>query len=329
MKDIILAVILFSGVTQLLSAQTAVDEEAGSELDRLLEQALNLAADGDWNGALSALDQAELIDPDDVRIQSYRTSINDLKALDEGRELPVENESPDKDRDDQDTPKFVIERDEQGIRRDPGQFRDQFRGDLNLSLFVNDPVISRIRNTWSSFDVFIGSALGVDLRYWLPVLGRSPGFNFRSSGYSWMPSEPTLLFNTLDLGINLRGFLAESQSSRLEIGLDFGASLHSSKNLETHTVGNNFGLYLGLWIADPLLYHLFEVSGLENLVFSAGIRVHSTVGVQLIESVHYKVDIAWRFKNIHTGARLDWWGFNEANEQRTLLAFILFFGVHL
>ncbi len=328
MKDIILVVILLSGMTPLLIAQTAVDEEVDSELDRLLEQSLNLAAEGDWNGALSALDQAELIAPDDSRIQSYRTSINELKALDEGRKLPVENKSPDSDPDVQDTPRFVIERDEQGIRRDPGQFRDQFRGDIDLSLFVNDPVISRIQNTWSSLDVFIGSALGVDLRYWLPFLGRSPGFNFRSSGYSWTPSEPTRLFNTLDLGINLRGFLAESQLSRLEIGLDFGASLHTNKDFESQTVGNNFGLYLGLWIADPLLYHLFEVSGLENLVFSAGIRIHSTIGVQLIESFHYRVDIAWRFKNTHAGARLDWWGFDEADGQRNLLAFILFFGVH-
>ena len=298
------------------------------DLEHLLALSLKLATEGKWDEALASLDRAELIAPEDPRVSSYRASIIELKAL-ESVQSGEKDELPSEEGSDEETPKFVIERDENDVRHDPGQFRDQFRGDLNFRIFVHNPLDNRLVNTWSSLEAFAYSSLAADLRYWLPFLGRSLGVNFRSSGYSWSPGEPEILFNTLDLGINLRGFLAESPASRLEIGLDFGASLQSKKTLVNQTVSRNAALFLGLWLSDPILYHIFKVENLENLVFGGGIRTYSTiVGDEFIETVTYGIDGAWRFKNAQAGMRLEWWNFKESEVQRSILSFTLFFGIH-
>ncbi len=320
-------------------AQESIENTENPELDRLLVLSLNLSAKGEWEKALQALDDAKTIDSAEPRIETYRASIIDLMALDKaqnawnkGQPSMIENETQNSKDEiiDDNTPKFVIEREESIRQDDISQYRDQFRGELSFNLASYDSTADKLVSTWSSLESFVYSSLGVKVRYWFPFLGRSFGVNFRSSGYSWSPSdlsEPTILFNSLDLGINLRGFLIEEEQSHLELGLDFGGSLHSLKTLSTQQVGYSGMLYLGLWVSDPVFYHLLKVKSLENLVFGGGIRVYSSIGEELLETVYYRVDGTWRFEFFHIGMRFEWWGFTDSGRHYNPLSLTLYSGI--
>ncbi len=308
---------------------------ANPEVDALLESALTSAEIGEWDKALNALGDAEKMDPLDPRISSYKISILELQALDEAQQSwtagtavdvkPAETDTEQGTSPDDETPKFVIDRGENDKRNPPSAFRDVLRIDLGIKTFAVNPLSSETVNTWSSSKEFFYSSLRVDFRYWMPFLGRSLGFNFRSNGYSWAPGEPDILFNALDLGINIRGFLLENEVSRLELGIDFGGSMLTAddKNLG---VNYSWALYLGLWGADPLFYHLFKVDSLEPLVFGGGIRIYSSNDLDILETVNYRLDAAWYFNRGFSGIRFEWWDFSIETGSVNMMSFSLFGG---
>ena len=329
-------VLIFSFFSFSLYSQSE-SSDTNTKLEALLDSALCAADQGNWELALSMLDDAEKLAPDDPRISSYRTSIQELSALDEAQQswsegIPAEVESPDSnvspeeggDGDDE-TPKFVIDRGEDDRKDPPSNYRDVLRLDLGIKTFAVNPFTSETLNTWSSSNEFFYSSLRADFRYWMPFLGRSLGFNFRSNGYSWVPGDPDTLFNALDLGINLRGFLLESKLSRLELGLDFGGSMLTTIDVDTGKE-NNWALYLGLWLADPLFYHIFQAESLERLVFGGGIRIYSSNTQTLLETINYRIDSAWYFKRGFSGIRFEWWNFSIDTRSINVMSFSLFGG---
>jgi hypothetical protein len=329
----ILCFLIFAAAVPLLAQSET--ELVNSKLEALLDSALSYAEQGNWDQAHIALNDAEKIDPGDPRISSYRTSIQELQALDDAQmswvagdpsEVKDSNTEADSDgTDEEESPKFVIDKGDKDPRNNPAAFRDTLRLDMSIKFFAVNPQTSETVNTWSSWNEFFYASLGADIRYWMPFLGRSLGFNFRSSGYSWAPGEPSLLFNSLDLGINLRGFLLESALSRLEIGVDFGASLHSFSD---STSGKEItgALFLGLWASDPLLFHIFKAESLQNLVFSGGLRIYSSTTDVILETINYRLEGAWYFKHGYTGIRLEWWDFSIDTGPITMLSFSLFGG---
>lgn len=305
------------------SAQ-AVDERLAAreaEFERILDESLSAAEAGEWESALELLDKAETYYPEDPRIADYRISFTELAALESAQnswaggtpaEVTVENPTTADDGDevsgDTEEPKFTIDRGDMDPRESPILTRDNFRAELSLRLFSIDPVDSYARNGWTSVDEFFYTCLGADVAYWMPFMRKSLGFNFRSSGYAYRPGNPSLIFNTLDIGLNIRGFLAETKTSRLEIGLDFGGSFQSTIDVAVST-DRSWSLYLGLWASDPLLYHLFNADSLENLLFGGGIRIYSSFSDEIFEMVNYRLDASWLFLGGHVGVRLEWWDF--------------------
>lgn len=319
------------GSTEAVSAQEN-GSPVVSEIDELLESALVFAENGEWQKALDILDQAEALQPSDPRIASYRASIEELAAVDkaqdswkEGRPADVKDPSQEPQGPINDEPKFVIDRGEEDEENNPARFRDRFRGEIEAKILAVDPLESKSLNTWSSPDEFFYASLGTDLSYWLPYLGRSFGVNFRSSGYSWPPGDPNLLFNSLDVGLNARGFLLESATSRLEIGIDVGTALHSVDDAELPTE-RTLAFYLGLWLSDPILFHLLNAESLEDIVFAGGIRIYSSTAENLLETIYYKLDGSWRFDNGYAGVRLGWWDFSVEAQRWTMLSVSLFGG---
>jgi len=300
-----------------------------SELDELLDLALSLAERGLWDEAFQALDDAEELDPTNPRIQSYRISFQELSAVDEAQRSwasgeSTEVESPEAEIESPPQPKFTIDRGERDERKNPAELRDSLRVDLSLKLFALDPRLSELRNVWLTWNELIFSSLGLDSRYWVPFLGKGGGFSLRSSGYSWPPGKPEYLFNSLDLGINLRGFILESASSRLEIGIDFGVSLHTKKVVATES---NPVLFLGLWIQDPVLYHVFNVDALERLVFKGGLRIYPSSREEIVDLVDYRIESSWYFDHAYLGIRLEWWNFATTLSRRNMLSSSLFTGI--
>ncbi|OQX29143.1 MAG: hypothetical protein B0D92_05360 [Spirochaeta sp. LUC14_002_19_P3] len=309
-------------------ALIAEEESQKDQLEDLLDTSLSLAAEGKWEEALKALEEARKLSPDDERITSYEISISELKALEDGSNPTQESKSVPDSTPDKQEPKFVIERDENSLNRNPAQYRDLFRGGLAFKIFVIDPLTNNFVNTWSSLEAFAYSSFTADVRVWMPFIGKSLGFNARSSGYSWPPKDSSLLVNILDLGGNLRGFLLEDQLARMEIGFDFGASMFSKKNLNDNSLTRNAALFLGLWISEPLFYHLFKTNGLAPLLLGGGIRIYAIMGEVPAETLNYYVDGRWQFKNFHTGIRLEWWNFPGSGTQQNPVSFSVFFGAH-
>ncbi|RKX78154.1 MAG: hypothetical protein DRP49_01140 [Spirochaetes bacterium] len=326
----LLPISLFSQAESVMELYTA-----NPEVDALLDFALTSAELGEWDKALNALVDAEKLDPLDPRIPSYKSSILELQALDEAQQSwaegtavdvkPADTDSEQGTVSDDETPKFVIDRGENDKRNPPSAYRDTLRLDLGIKIFAVNPLSSETINTWSSSNEFFYSSLRADFRYWMPFLGRSLGFNFRSNGYSWAPGEPDILFNALDLGINLRGFLLENKVSRLELGIDFGGSMLTTndKNLG---VDYSWALYLGLWGADPLFYHIFKVESLERLVFGGGLRIYSSDSQEILETVDYRLDAAWYFNRGFSGIRFEWWDFSIDTGSVNMMSFSLFGG---
>jgi len=305
------------------------------EIDSLLDNALSFADEGLWESALDSLDKARRIDPSDPRIASYRSSILELSALDKAQQSwsdgvsaeveTVESNNGQETVEDGDTPKFVIDRGDDDKRNPPSLYRDNLRLDLGIKTFAVNPLSSETMNTWSSSNEFFYTSIRADFRYWMPFLGKSIGFNFRSNGYSWAPGEPDILFNALDLGVNLRGFLLENEFSRLELGLDFGGSMLTT-NEKDKSLDHNWAMYLGLWVADPLFFHIFKVESLERLVFSGGIRIYSSNEEEILETVNFRVDTAWYFKRGFSGIRFEWWDFTADTGAVNMMSFSLFGG---
>lgn len=331
-----LLVFLFIAAIPLTAQNDDVDSgPVNPELEILLDSALSSAELGNWDQAISTLDEAEKIDPADPRILSYRTSILELAALDAAQNSwsdgdpsevkVVDSQSDTENIEEDDTPKFVIDRGDKGSENDPASYRDNLRADLSIEIFAVNPATSETVNTWSTGNELFYASLGTDMRYWMPFLGKSIGFNFRSSGYSWAPGSPDVLFNSLDLGINLRGFLLESKLSRMELGLDFGVSFQSTNNLGSEVLHDG-ALFLGFWISDPILFHIFKAESVENLVFGGGIRIYSSTTADLTESINYRVEGHWNFRRAYTGVRLEWWDFTADSTSLTMLSFSLFGG---
>ena len=335
-----------TGAAQTVESENAdaspVDSEARDDtgpehpaVERLLDQALGYAENDEWDLALGSLDKAETIDPGDPRIPSYRASVKELQAVDaaqnswiEGEPEDVKQEDVPEETDPEETdPRFTIDRGDRSDRIDSVRYRDQLRIDLALKFFALDPIINDSMNTWSSLNEVLYSSLNLDLRYWFPFLRRSLGLYFGSNGYSWRPGGPTVLFNALDLGINFRGFLLESPGSRMEIGTDFGASLHSENAVVSGQIQRKTALFLGFWIGAPVLYHVFNAELLENFLLGAGIRIYTAEGVkEFIETLNYRVEGFWRFGNGQAGGRLEWWDFSASGTRRNMFSFSLFVG---
>jgi len=308
-----------------------VAEISESELNELLASALSLAEKGLWEEAFRALDDAEDLYPADPRIRSYRTSLQELAAIDESQKSWISGETADVKSSENETdaespskPKFTIDRGERNEGEDPAGLRDDFRADISLKLFELDPKSSELKNIWLTKDEFFFAAFGLDFRYWMPFLGKAGGFNFRSSGYSWPPGKPSYLFSSLDLGINFRGFILESVSSRLEIGIDFGTSLHIKKETDTK---NNPAIFLGFWAQDPVFYHLFNVDSLERLVFGGGLRIYSSAREEIVDLIDYRLEGSWYFSHAYVGVRLEWWNFNDESNRTSMFSASFFGGI--
>ena len=302
------------------------------ELEELLAEALEYAERGEWDRALERLDEAERTAPNDERIASYRSSVKELRAVDAAQNAWAEGESVEVEREEDEeavetAEKFVIDRSEERAGEDAAMGRSRLHGDLGIKFFVQDPIIRDMVNSWSSADEFFYSSVNLNVRYWLPFARRVFGLYFSSNGFSWRPARPSLVVNTLNLGIGFRGFLLESSSSRLELGIDFGAALYSEKTPASGEISRRIPLFLGLTISDPLFYHIFRADSLENLVFGAEVRFYTAARDQeFIENLSYRVDAAWRFNWAEAGVRLEWWDFVVSGVRRSPLSFSLFGG---
>lgn len=330
-------------------AAQAVDERMearNSEFERLLQESLSAAESGEWDRALALLDAAEDIRPEDPRIADYRASFLELAALESAQvswsdgtpsEVTVAdpgtgdpagdgNSDPASGSGEPEEPRFTIDRGEMDPRESPVLTRDFLRSEVSLKFFTVDPDSSEAVNGWNTTDEFLYSSLGVDVAGWLPLVRRSIGFNFRYGGYAYLPGDPQIMFNTLDLGINIRGFLAESKTSRLEIGLDFGGAFQSSLDVAQGDADRNWSLFLGLWFSDPLLFHLFNADSLENLLFGGGIRIYSSAAEEIFDTINYRIDSSVVFSGGHLGIRLEWWDFVYTGTRTNMLSFSILGG---
>ena len=324
MSRIIILFFLFSPF--IVSAQSEDVSLENPELENLLDQALELAYDEQWDDALAMLKQAENLNTEDPRIDSYRESIRKLRGLDEPQQ--AWDEDVEISEDEPLEPKFVIDRQDDGLKRAPLQSRDIFRGEVGLKFFVVDTILDDAVNSWSSLEEVFLSSVTLDLRYWFPFLGRSLGISSGSRGYSWRPGQPDYIVNFLDLGINLRGFLLEEQNSRMELGLDFGISLKSTRYNKHNLFTNKMNLFFKLWISDPVLFHLFRAEALENLLFIAALQFHADTGAGATETINITSDVAWRFRRMIAGIRFEWWDISEFAGNSIIPSFALFGGLH-
>ena len=324
-----IAVFFLASFSVLIGQETASEnvpvETANPELEAVLDYALSSAERGEWDNALEALKEAERIAPDSEKVRSYYKSIMELKFLDEaqlswekGKAAEVKEEKNNRISDNGE-PKFTIDRGEKDITDKPENHRDSLRAETSFKLFAHNPINNSYENTWRSSDEFFSSAFTADAHYWFPFAGKILGVNFRNNGYSYATSSENTIFNTVDLGANLRGFLFENTVSRMEMGLDIGIAFQNDSTTPA--------FFLGFSIYDPLFFHLFKIKAMEPLRMGSGIRIYSTNTADLMERVNYFIDASWYFKYIYTGARAEWWGFyNEDNERTNIFSFSVFAG---
>jgi len=114
----------------------------------------------------------------------------------------------------------------------------------------------------------------------------------------------------------------------MEIGLDFGAAMQSSKERGAG-VDRSGALFLGLWLSDPVFYHLFDAESLENFLIGGGLRVYSSLATdeQLLQTIGYRLDGSWLFPWGQIGTRLSWWDFAIDVGRTNVLAVEVFGGI--
>ncbi len=296
------------------------------QFEELLDKAMAAMEQGEWAKAYRLLDQAEELFPGDERVASYRLSFQELEALEKAQNswnegVPLEVDTGDagtapEDGRTETGPRFTLNRGARDPRESPVLTRHKFRAEMAVKLFASDPLTKELVNIWSYPREFGLTSLSVDVRYWMPFFRRILGFTLRDSGYSRRPGQNTFMRNTLDFGLNLRGFLLETKTSRMELGLDFGTSLLTSLDAAL-PFRYNPAFFLGLWVTDPVFYHLFNADSLERLIFGAGLRIYSWRAAELLEIINYRINGFWQMDHARFGLRLEWWRFSELQKIRS------------
>lgn len=333
MKVRSVVVILLLVASLPLLGQNAADEE----VDALLDAALRASEEGEWEQAFALLDQAEAVDPDDPRVADYRRSISELQAVDESQEswvdgVPMEvaagGAAAAGEEGDDGEPKFTIDRGEVEGQATPESGRDNFNATLGFSFLAVDGTDPVSTSPMANADEFLASGIKVDLRYWFPFFGRRLGLGVRYDGFAWPPGDASVYYYTVDFTARIRGFLIEAPNSRLEIGLNLGVSLLSTRTPTTGESNFQTPFILGLYLSDPLFFHLFSVDALEPLVFEGELLLYTFLDTLTLDLVSYRVDAYWRFPAWRIGLRFDLDDFIRSDIRRTVWSLGFFGGVH-
>ena len=310
-------------------------ELSENTLELLLEEAIFKASRGMWNEVLALLDDAERQFPGNEKIDIYRQSVEELRNLEREYESgEIEQEYPDNGEDsteeenkiDEETESqepFVINHSLEDKKKDNEGLRDSFRFLAGLKLLSIDSQNSREINIFNSANGFLYSYLNVHAQFWFTFLGDSVGFMVESSGFE-IRNFPAL-YNKINLGINIRGFLFETEEARMEVGSDIGVAMNNHL-LRGHEE-RYYTPFLKVWVRDSLLYRLFKNDVLQNLIIESYFMLYPVVDGLDIDLLNYGFDLSWKISNYFLGTAFDWWYDTLDNgENRISFGFSVFMG---
>ena len=303
---------LFLNAQDVPSPNSELSEGA---LELLLEEAMFKASRGMWNEALALLGDAERQFPGNEKIDVYRQSMEELRNLerdyesgeiqekypDNGEKSTEEDNEIDEETESQEP--FVIDHPLEDRQKNNEGLRDSLRLLVGLKLLSIDSQSSREINIFNSANGFLYSYLNVHAHFWFTFLGQSLGLMVESTGFE-IRNFPAL-YNKVNLGINIRGFLSETEEARMEVGLDIGVTMNN--HLLRGREERYYTPFLKLWIRDRLLYRLFKSDVLQNLFIQSHFMLYPAVDVLDIDLLNYGFDLSWKISNYFLGTVFDWW----------------------
>ncbi len=280
-----------------LQAQTS-DSPAEDPLEKqfhievLKSQALDAMSRGDFELAISILDTAIVMTPDDVQLRDMRSALQEMR-------LVSSDEALKEDTSDTASPEFY----------DPQALEDQASAeeeavevpDFEEELFsgkqfevpelYRDSLFAAVAAGYGMFkpiylenDVFYqhtadeashpAYTLFGDFQYYFEGVDRALGVGIRYYGNPLNPEDGEILKHQMDMAVQMRGFFQETTLTRSVLGFRFGVSLllldEYVRSRKQPALAN--ALTFGVFYRDAVFRHLFRKSGFfRKLVFDLGV----------------------------------------------------------
>jgi hypothetical protein len=239
---------------------------------RLVDLALSDISKGNYKGALTYLDAAIALSPQETTLYELRLSVLDIVILTEGGDTgsDIDPEDPNFTEfyhpDDEEiiTPDFARELLSESQREDPRINRNAFSLTLGGSYGLTQPVYLE-NNLVLSGDITTPIhpfyRLSVGTRYFFNESVRQFGIAARYKGVFNKEDQTDMLEHQFDFTFHYRGFFAETLESRMILGAKIGVGylfLKEMENGEIRPLESHNSLIAGFYFEDALLRYLFK-----------------------------------------------------------------------
>lgn len=301
-----------------------------SELEVRINRALDYFGEGDYERAITILENVLVIDPDNKRAADLLASIRELYKIetdtgngnngaDQGtterpdfsfQDPQIEEDTPDEgepDEEELEKPDFSIH-DEESLLS-PEQTRSIFELSLSPNLVFpwdmgEDSVVFPERGSLSG-------SFSADIDYFLNAWNRIIGF---SGAYSLFLLDPDWgdfpdgQLHVVDALFNFRTFFNEEIDSRIIFKLGIGYRGYFAGGYDFHTIERSWlnGFNMGINLEGPLIYLFVNREGLKRLIFDLDMNLLFFPEINTLNLFDFRINTRLQLKNfaigVHFGA---------------------------
>ena len=308
-KAVLLLLLICLGIGSLWAQQSGEQDFLEQEYlkESLRTQALNEIAAGEYRMALSHLDAAIALDPEDRDLSDLRESLLDIIILEENRSLEESTEEPDFsefNREDEDvviSPDFASDLLTEAQSAHPERTRPSFYGTLGISVGNSQPILFNLNNEFEALESSPTHPFGrisTEMSYFFNKGRRNFGFSTRYKGIAYNEDNVDLLNHQLDFTLNLQGYFSETMANRMILGARAGFGLaflnkeeEDDKSLEIPTL-----LIVGFYLEDALFRYMFKKSELfKKIIVNMGFDFYFTSESEYADLAQYSLGVGYKF----------------------------------
>ncbi len=276
--------------------------------ESLRSQALDEISEGRYRDALSHLDAAIALDPEDRDLSDLRESLLDIIILEENRRQEESTEDPDFsefNREDEDvviSPDFASDLLTEAQSAHPERSRPSFYATVGLSMGNTQPIAYDSNSAFtadeSSPDHPFGSVF-TEFSYFFNQGRRHVGFSTRYKGVVYNTDRVDLIESQIDFTMNLQGYFSETMANRMILGAraGFGLTVMDQEDVEGGLDREIPTVFItGFYLEDALFRYMFKESRLfKKVIFDLGFDFYFIPDSEKADLTKFSFGVGYRF----------------------------------
>jgi hypothetical protein len=280
--------------------------------ESLRAQALDDFAAGKYREALSHLDAALALDPEDRDLSDLRESLLDIIILEEGRSLEEQTEENTEEpgfsefnREDEDvviSPDFASDLLTEAQSAHPERTRPAFYATLGASMGNTKPIRFDANDNFTSDEATPTHPFGrihSEFSYFFNRGQRNIGFSTRYKAVAFNEDDVDALEHQVDFTLNLQAYFSETMENRLILGAraGFGLVLVRQDDDDGGRGLDNANVFIaGFYLEDALFRYMFKESSLfKRVIFNLGFDFYFVSDSEYTELTEYNFGLGYRF----------------------------------